>query len=233
MALPVTKYSPSKSYYSARGIAPSRVASTGTSAAPPPATSKEPVSAKKVTIFGASYCKPCGAAKKHFESKGVQVRFVDVYEDEAGFAEMSSKLGAIGLQPGTIPVIEMDGKLSVGFDIAPDVPEGAEVVEATTGKATKKPAVAVALRPKKKAQPLDWRYPATVGIGVVGGASIGYWAFEHAFKVGMTRDEKRQIAGFSLAMSVLYLTSQMPWGKWFNVETAGEEVDKAVAEAMR
>ncbi len=237
MAATISKYKPVTAPYAAKAISPSRMAQKlkEPQAATAPASSETPVKSKRVTIYGAPYCKPCKAAKQHFSDRGVEVRFVDIDEDENGFNEMASKLAAIGIQPGTIPVIELDGKLMLGFDAAPDVPAGAEVVEAATGKSKKKPDLTVSIKrkPKEKSSSLDWRYPATVGIGVVGGASIGYWAFEHAFKVGMSRDEKRQIAGFSLAMSVLYLTSQMPWGKWFNVETAGEELDKVVAEAIR
>ena len=168
------------------------------------------------TVYGASYCEPCKLAKKALEEKGISVRFVDIYEDEDGFDELSKKLSAIGLQPGTIPVIEYDGKISIGFNAA-------------AGKQTKAPQTSIAIDRARVASGYDWRYPATVGVGVVGGATIGYWAFEHAFKNGMSRDEKRQIAGFSLAMSVLYLTSQMPWGKWFNVDTASEELEKVVS----
>lgn len=233
-----TKYVSPTSRYATTSFSPSKMASStnGSKAVAevaPPVSADTPVKAKRATVYGASYCKPCAAAKKHLASQGVEVRFVDINEDEKGFDEMASKLAAVGLQPGTIPVIEMDGKLSVGFDAAPSLPEGAEVVEAATGKSTKKPAVSVQIKPKSQSKSYDWRYPATVGVGIVGGATIGYWAFEHAYKAGMTKEEKRQIAGFSLAMSIMYLTSQMPWGKWFNIETAGEEIDKAVAEAVK
>lgn len=77
----------------------------------------------------------------------------------------------------------------------------------------------------------DYRYTLAAGIGVVGGATIGYWAFDHAFGRGMTKEEKTQIAGFGMALGLVYLASQTEWGQWLTVEGIGNKVDALLQEA--
>ena len=52
-------------------------------------------------------------AKEYFKSKGLEYKEIDVLNDEKSGEEMIKKSGQYG-----VPVIEIDGKLVVGFDRA-------------------------------------------------------------------------------------------------------------------
>ena len=65
----------------------------------------------KVTVYGTATCPWCTTAKGYLEGKGVQFEYVDVGADHARAQEMMRKSGQMG-----VPVIEIDGKMIVGFD---------------------------------------------------------------------------------------------------------------------
>jgi len=50
-------------------------------------------------------------AKEYFRSKGIEFEEIDVSRDERAALEMIQKSGQMG-----VPVIEIDGKIVVGFD---------------------------------------------------------------------------------------------------------------------
>jgi glutaredoxin len=50
-------------------------------------------------------------AKEYLSRKGVEYTNIDVGSDRAGAQEMVAKSGQMG-----VPVIDIDGKISVGFD---------------------------------------------------------------------------------------------------------------------
>lgn len=64
-----------------------------------------------IQIFTTPWCQYCKAAKEYFKSKGLSWNEYDVSTDMAKQKEMIEKSGQLG-----VPVIEIDGKIVVGFD---------------------------------------------------------------------------------------------------------------------
>ena len=66
---------------------------------------------KQVTVYTATWCGFCHAAKDYFDKKGVEYTDKDVESDPQFMMEAVEKSGQRG-----IPVIDIDGKIIVGFD---------------------------------------------------------------------------------------------------------------------
>lgn len=69
-----------------------------------------------VIIYGASWCGPCHQAAAYFKRHGIPFIEKDIEEDSSAAREMHSKLASAGKRGGSIPVIDVRGKLVVGFD---------------------------------------------------------------------------------------------------------------------
>lgn len=67
--------------------------------------------AKKVTIYSTPWCVYCKMAKKYFADNKIEFTEHDVAEDAKARDEMVKKTGQLG-----VPVIDIDGELTVGFD---------------------------------------------------------------------------------------------------------------------
>jgi glutaredoxin len=89
----------------------------GTGAAPT-ASGEPPTAAHgKLTaiIYGASWCKPCHQVEDYLKRKGVPFVHRDIEEDDGAQQEMRAKLKKAGLRAGSIPVIDLGGKILIGF----------------------------------------------------------------------------------------------------------------------
>lgn len=64
-----------------------------------------------VIVYSADWCAFCHAAKQYFDSKGVKYEDRNVEQDPDYLKESVDKSGQQG-----IPVIDIDGKIIVGFD---------------------------------------------------------------------------------------------------------------------
>ncbi len=64
-----------------------------------------------VTIYSATWCGFCHAAKAYLDKLGVKYDDKDVEKDVANATESVSKSGQMG-----IPVIDINGTIIVGFD---------------------------------------------------------------------------------------------------------------------
>lgn len=64
-----------------------------------------------VKIYSTPTCVYCRLAKEFFKENGIKYEEVDVSADQEAAQEMIDKTGQMG-----VPVIEIDGKLVVGFD---------------------------------------------------------------------------------------------------------------------
>ncbi len=71
-----------------------------------------------VIIYGASWCGPCHQAAAHFKRRGVRFVEKDIEEDADAAREMRAKLAKAGMRGGSIPVIDVRGKLLLGFSAA-------------------------------------------------------------------------------------------------------------------
>lgn len=75
-----------------------------------------PVAHRPVIIYGASWCGPCHQAAAYFKQRGVPFVEKDIERDGAAAREMQTKLASAGVRGGSIPVIDVRGKVLVGFD---------------------------------------------------------------------------------------------------------------------
>jgi glutaredoxin len=69
-----------------------------------------------VVIYGASWCGACHEAAAYLKRKGIPFVEKDIEEDGAAAREMQSKLQKSGLRGGSIPVIDVRGRVMVGFN---------------------------------------------------------------------------------------------------------------------
>lgn len=64
-----------------------------------------------VTVYSATWCAFCHAAKGYFDKLGVKYQDLDIEKDQKYAQESVEKSGQMG-----IPVIDIDGEIIVGFD---------------------------------------------------------------------------------------------------------------------
>jgi glutaredoxin 3 len=64
-----------------------------------------------ITIYSASWCAFCHAAKDYLGSKGIKYTDKDIEADPANAQAVVDKSGQMG-----IPVLEIDDQIIVGFD---------------------------------------------------------------------------------------------------------------------
>ena len=69
-----------------------------------------------VIIYGASWCGPCHQAAAYLKQKGVRFVEHDIEQDSAAAREMRAKLDKAGMRGGSIPVLDVRGRILVGFD---------------------------------------------------------------------------------------------------------------------
>ena len=98
------------------------MASAGPPAAPPrggspgaDTTTKPAAGPVVVVIYGAEWCGACHEAARYLRSKGIPYVDKDVEKDPAAAREMQQKLAKSGLHEGSIPVIDVRGKVMIGF----------------------------------------------------------------------------------------------------------------------
>jgi glutaredoxin len=87
--------------------------------APSAATAADPArpSARPpVVIYGAEWCGACHDAAKYMRAKRIPYVEKDVEKDPAAAREMQEKLAKNGLRGGSIPVIDVRGRIMVGFN---------------------------------------------------------------------------------------------------------------------
>lgn len=66
-------------------------------------------------VYGADWCKPCHDAERYLKSLGVSVTKKNVEESRAAQAEMREKLSRVNRSGAGIPVIDVMGKIFVGY----------------------------------------------------------------------------------------------------------------------
>jgi glutaredoxin len=69
-----------------------------------------------VIIYGASWCGPCHQAAAYLKQKGVAFVEHDIERDSSKQREMQAKLAKAGVRGGSIPVLDVRGRILVGFD---------------------------------------------------------------------------------------------------------------------
>lgn len=67
--------------------------------------------AKKVKLYTTPYCTYCKFAKAFFTKNKISFEEIDISEDEKALNDMLQRSGQM-----SVPVIEVDGKMIVGFN---------------------------------------------------------------------------------------------------------------------
>jgi glutaredoxin len=86
---------------------------------PPPGTADSASAAISAIVYGADWCKPCHDAERYLKSLGVSVTKKNVEESRAAQAEMREKLSRVNRSGAGIPVIDVMGKIFVGYSPGP------------------------------------------------------------------------------------------------------------------
>jgi glutaredoxin len=100
---------------SASPLQPSPSSTAGGVALNDPGTTR-PAGRPVVIIYGAEWCGACHEAAQYLRSKGIAYVEKDVEKDSGAAHEMQQKLAKNGLRSGSIPVIDVRGKVMVGFN---------------------------------------------------------------------------------------------------------------------
>ena len=87
----------------------------GAAPPPPPATAGGP---PVVTIYGTSWCGACRAARQYFASRKIPFADKDVEHDADAARELAAKAAKMGIPTDRVPVIDVRGRLLLGFDKA-------------------------------------------------------------------------------------------------------------------
>jgi glutaredoxin len=96
--------------------APPSPSSSAAAAATADSTGSKPSTLASVIIYGAEWCGACHEAAKYLRQKGIPFVEKDVEKDPGAAREMQDKLAKNGLHAGSIPVIDVRGKVMVGFN---------------------------------------------------------------------------------------------------------------------
>jgi glutaredoxin len=75
----------------------------------------DPNTAPRVIIYGAEWCGACKEAAAYLTRKHVRFVDKDIEKDSGAAREMNAKLAKSGQRGGGIPVIDVGGKIMVGF----------------------------------------------------------------------------------------------------------------------
>jgi glutaredoxin len=71
-----------------------------------------------VTIYGTSWCGACRAARQYLTERRIPFADKDVENDPAAARELADKAGKLGVPTDRVPVIDVRGRLLLGFDRA-------------------------------------------------------------------------------------------------------------------
>lgn len=85
-----------------------------------PASGSDPSRSMRapVVIYGAEWCGACHDAARYLRHRGIPYIDKDIEKDPAAAREMQQKLAKNGLNAGSIPVIDVRGKVLIGFNPA-------------------------------------------------------------------------------------------------------------------
>jgi glutaredoxin len=110
----------------AQGMRPAPIPALDAGAAPatPPPAGGPPV----VTIYGTSWCGACRAAREYLTGRKIPFADKDIEKDPEAARELTTKAAKMGIPTDRVPVIDVRGRLLLGFDRAR--------IEALLGEAT-------------------------------------------------------------------------------------------------
>jgi len=98
----------------ASGAAGPAAAPTGATASGTTASDATPV----VTIYGTSWCGACRAAREYLTERKIPFADKDVERDPEAARELAAKASKMGIPTDRVPIIDVRGRLLLGFDRA-------------------------------------------------------------------------------------------------------------------
>jgi glutaredoxin len=98
--------------------APAQAPPAGSAPGAEAANAKHAARAAVVVIYGAEWCGACHEAARYLRKKGIPYVDKDVEKDPDAAREMQQKLAKNGLHEGSIPVIDVRGRVMIGFNPA-------------------------------------------------------------------------------------------------------------------
>ncbi len=73
-------------------------------------------SERRVIVYGTSWCGACKAAREFLHSHHIPYIEKDIEKDQAAESELARKAKRAGLKLGGVPVIDVAGQLTMGYD---------------------------------------------------------------------------------------------------------------------
>ncbi len=77
-----------------------------------------PAGTPVVTIYGTSWCGACRAARQYLTERKIPFADKDIEQDPAAASELREKASKMGIPTDRVPVIDVRGRLLLGFDRA-------------------------------------------------------------------------------------------------------------------
>ncbi len=71
-----------------------------------------------VTLYGTPWCGACKAARQYLAAKRIPFAYKDIENDQAAAAELQRKAARLGIPADRVPILDVRGRLLVGFDQA-------------------------------------------------------------------------------------------------------------------
>ena len=85
---------------------------------PPRRAEPYPVARPLVTIYGTSWCGACRAARQYMTEQKIPFADKDIESDPSAAQELPEKASKMGIPTDRVPVIDVRGRLLLGFDRA-------------------------------------------------------------------------------------------------------------------
>ncbi len=77
-----------------------------------------PLGPPVVILYGTPWCGACKAAKQYLASKHVPFAYKDIENDPAAARELQAKASKMGIPTDRVPILDVRGRLLLGFDRA-------------------------------------------------------------------------------------------------------------------
>jgi glutaredoxin len=71
-----------------------------------------------VTLYGTSWCGACRSARQYLTEKKIPFADKDIERDPAALRELKEKGAKLGVRTDRVPVLDVRGRLLLGFDRA-------------------------------------------------------------------------------------------------------------------
>ena len=71
-----------------------------------------------VTVYGTSWCGACRQARAYFAERKIPFADKDIEQDPAAARELGEKAAKMGIPTDRVPVLDVRGRLLLGFDRA-------------------------------------------------------------------------------------------------------------------